>query len=172
MTTDAERREATDLWTIQLREQQLNAAVQLAQQDERNVELKAQLAERTLVIEQLQMALSVRDTQLAAVTAERDDYRAKFRELEHELQLERGQVVAQQQRAEAAERERDRAMVRLGEEVLESTQIHQRLDAVAVDAMTARIRVGELEAQLRGLLPLAQTTVSKIEFFQPNNQEE
>lgn len=103
MTTDAERREATDLWTIQLREQQLNAAVQLAQQDERNVELKAQLAERNLVVEQLQMALSVRDTQLAAVTAERDDYRAKFRELEHELQLERGQVVAQQQRAEAAE---------------------------------------------------------------------
>ena len=32
-------------------------------------------------------------TQLATVTAERDDYRARFRDLEHELQLERGQAA-------------------------------------------------------------------------------
>ena len=81
-------------------------------------------------------------------------------------------LIAAAERVEAAEYERERAMARLGEEVLECTLIHQRLDAVAVDAMTARIRVGELEAQLRGLLPVAQTTVSKIEFFPPNNQEE
>lgn len=48
-------------------------------------------------------------TQLTAVTAERDDYRARFRDLEHELHLERGQVVAQQQRREAAEAALDRA---------------------------------------------------------------
>lgn len=45
----------------------------------------------------------------ATATAERDDYRARFRDLEHELQLERGQVVAQQQRREAAEAALDRA---------------------------------------------------------------
>jgi len=74
-------------------------------------ELRTQLAtvtaerdERSLVAEQLSMALHLRDTQLTAVTAERDDYRARFRDLEHELQLERGQVVAQQQRREEAER--------------------------------------------------------------------
>ena len=79
-------------------------------------ELRTQLAtvtaerdERSLVAEQLSMALHIRDTQLTAVTAERDDYRARFRDLEHELQLERGQVVAQQQRREAAEAALDRA---------------------------------------------------------------
>ncbi len=41
--------------------------------------------------------------QLAAATTERDDYRSKFRDLEHELHLEREQVVIQQQRAEKAE---------------------------------------------------------------------
>lgn len=69
MTTDAKRREATDQWAIQLREQQLR-------------DLRAQLA---------------------AVTADRDDYHSKFRDLEHELHLERGQVVTMQQRAESAE---------------------------------------------------------------------
>lgn len=34
MTTDAERREATDLWTIQLREQQLNAAERAVREEE------------------------------------------------------------------------------------------------------------------------------------------
>jgi len=71
MTTDAKRREATDQWAIQLREQQLR-------------DLRAQLA---------------------AVTADRDDYHSKFRDLEHELHLERGQVVTMQQRAEVAEAE-------------------------------------------------------------------
>lgn len=65
--------------------------------------LEALLAERTQALEQLQEALHVRDTQLTAVTADRDNYRAKFRDLEHELQLERGQVAAMQERAEAAE---------------------------------------------------------------------
>ena len=72
-------------------------------------QLLAQLAERTTVTEQLSMALHVRDTQLTAVTAERDDYRSRFRDLEHELQLERGQVVATTQRAEAAEVRAERA---------------------------------------------------------------
>ena len=58
--------------------------------------------------------------QLATVTAERDDYRARFRDLEHELQLERGQVVAQQQRREAAEA----ALVRANDKI---KQIEQRL---------------------------------------------
>lgn len=86
MTTDAQRREATDLWAIQLREQQIR-------------ELQAQLT---------------------AATAERDDYRARFRDLEHELQLERGQVVAQQQRREAAEA----ALVRANDKI---KQLEQRL---------------------------------------------
>jgi len=90
VTTDAERREATDQWTVQIREQQLR-------------DLQAQIAERSLVAEQLSMALHVINTQRVAVTAERDNYRSKFRDLEHELQLERGQVIAMQQRAEAAE---------------------------------------------------------------------
>lgn len=47
----------------------------------------------------------VAEAQLAAATTERDDYRSKFRDLEHELSLERGQVVAQQQRAEELEAE-------------------------------------------------------------------
>ena len=58
--------------------------------------------------------------QLATVTAERDDYRARFRDLEHELQLERGQVVAQQQRREAAEA----ALVRANDKI---KQLEQRL---------------------------------------------
>ena len=58
--------------------------------------------------------------QLATVTAERDDYRARFRYLEHELQLERGQVVAQQQRREAAEA----ALVRANDKI---KQLEQRL---------------------------------------------
>ena len=59
-------------------------------------------------------------TQLATVTAERDDYRARFRDLEHELQLERGQVVAQQQRRGAAEA----ALVRANDKI---KQLEQRL---------------------------------------------
>lgn len=66
-------------------------------------QLLAQLAAANEARQQLQDALHVRDTQLAAVTAERDDYRSRFRDLEHELQLERGQVMAATQRAEAAE---------------------------------------------------------------------
>ena len=58
--------------------------------------------QRFLIAEELR-------TQLATATAERDDYRARFRDLEHELHLERGQVVAQQQRREAAEAALDRA---------------------------------------------------------------
>ena len=58
--------------------------------------------QRFLIAEELR-------TRLATATAERDDYRARFRDLEHELQLERGQVVAQQQRREAAEAALDRA---------------------------------------------------------------
>lgn len=68
-----------------------------------NEQLRALLAERTTALEQLQMALHVKHAQLTTITAERDNYRSKFRDLEHELQLERGQIVAMQQRAEAAE---------------------------------------------------------------------
>jgi peptidoglycan hydrolase CwlO-like protein len=70
-----------------------------------NEQLRALLAERTTALEQLQMALHVKHAQLTTITAERDNYRSKFRDLEHELQLERGQIVAMQQRAEAAEAE-------------------------------------------------------------------
>ena len=44
--------------------------------------------------------------QLAEMTARRDDYRARFRDLERELEIERQQLIAMQLRAEAAEAER------------------------------------------------------------------
>lgn len=49
------------------------------------------------------MQLQEMRDRLAAVTAERDDYRGKFRNLEHELELERAGTVLMTQRAEAAE---------------------------------------------------------------------
>lgn len=65
MTTDAERREATDQWTIDLREQQLR-------------DLRAQLATANEARQQLQDALHVRDTQLAAATQRAEAAEAKI----------------------------------------------------------------------------------------------
>lgn len=121
MTTDAERREATDQWAIQLREQQLR-------------ELRVQLAIANEARQQLQDALHVRDTQLAAATAERDDYIAKFRDLEHELQLERGQVVLMQQRAETAE-----ATIAAANRIMENSLEVSRQNTAKIDEIIERV---------------------------------
>jgi len=76
MTTDAERREATDQWTIQTREQQLR-------------DLRAQLATANEARQQLQDALHVRDTQLAAVIARAETAEARLLA----LQVDRSKTV-------------------------------------------------------------------------------
>lgn len=65
MTTDAERREATDQWTIQLREGQLR-------------ELRAQLATVTADRDGLALELSHLRPEWQAVTAERDELRLQL----------------------------------------------------------------------------------------------
>lgn len=72
-------------------------------------------------------------------------------------------VVAEQ--IDAFERERDGAMTLLGKQVMDYTLMKQRLDAVAVEAAKAHVRIHELETQLAGLLPAAQVLVSKVEFI-------
>lgn len=74
----------------------MTAATETTDLQRRNTELADTLHRRNADIARLTQ-------QLTAVTTERDDYRSKFRDLEHELQLERGQVVLMTERKEAAE---------------------------------------------------------------------
>ncbi len=81
MTTDAERREATDQWTIQLREQRVR-------------ELTETLHRRNATISEQQQ-------QLATITAERDALTREVAGLRYYIaQLERN--VSQEERAYAA----------------------------------------------------------------------
>lgn len=90
MTTDAERREATDQWTIQTREQQLR-------------DLRAQLATANEARQQLQDALHVRDTQLAAVTADKAALMKTLHEYAQSVERMKEKIAAATERAEAAE---------------------------------------------------------------------
>lgn len=106
-----------------LRQLYLQTEAQLAAATRRAEAADALVTERTTVVEQLQMALHLRDTQLTAMTTERDDYRSKSRDLERELELERGQVVAV-----TAERDAAMSALRMNTGSKGSTTVMMSLD--------------------------------------------
>lgn len=104
MTTDTERREATDQWTIELREQQLHdLRAELTTANERNEQRRILLDDAQVLARDAQRRAADAEIALAAVTAERDDYRTKFYAMEREAELLRSQLIAMQLRAENAE---------------------------------------------------------------------
>ena len=85
----------------------------------------------------------------------------------HDVDVLHGILSDERQRAEAAEQERDGAITLLGKQVMENTFIHQRLDAVAVDAAKERVRVAELESQLAAVTAELAQTQALLEATQP-----